>query len=450
MAYPTIVYNASTGSDTLASGAGPSSALTGTSADASATTVIDLDGTPDLSGVDATGLDVLFLATAGGSRKLYKIVGVNDGADQVTIDQSVSVTAVNWAIGGKRLTLEADTSNPDIDDLRSGWIMELEAGTYTMTVTSTIATGDTTDGPVTIQAASAASPIIDGTNSINTLTITVGLVKLLGDLTIRADANRECIRSNGDNKFHLFGTTLDYSDTGAIGLAATDNVKGSFTNVHFSGGANGTDGYQQVGSDRVNIHFENCTFDGGDRGIELASVSSFSSMSVNGCVFDSQDAEGISFTGSSLYNVSIQRSTFYGAGADGITSSVLSVAQLVTVRNCIFEANGGYGIDAAANSDFTWDVDYNADYNNTSGVYNNLTAGANDVNLSGSAFTNAASDDFSLNNTAGQGADCRAAGFPGALTSHGTGFADIGALQHQDAGGGSASGVRNPTGGPIA
>jgi len=52
-----------------------------------------------------------------------------------------------------------------------------------------------------------------------------------------------------------------------------------------------------------------------------------------------------------------------------------------------------------------------------------------------SFFTNAAGQDFTLNNTASAGALARAAGYPGALIIGGTGYLDIGALQHQDTGG---------------
>lgn len=60
------------------------------------------------------------------------------------------------------------------------------------------------------------------------------------------------------------------------------------------------------------------------------------------------------------------------------------------------------------------------------------------VSLSGNPFTNAGSGDFSLNNTSGAGAACRAAGVPGAFQGGTTtGYLDIGAVQHQDGGGGS-------------
>ena len=62
--------------------------------------------------------------------------------------------------------------------------------------------------------------------------------------------------------------------------------------------------------------------------------------------------------------------------------------------------------------------------------------------LSGDPYTNQGID-YSLNNTAGAGAACRAAGFPGARTDgNNTGYGDVGAPQHQDAGG--TGGGRTP------
>jgi hypothetical protein len=107
--------------------------------------------------------------------------------------------------------------------------------------------------------------------------------------------------------------------------------------------------------------------------------------------------------------------------------------------NCIAETNAGYGIKNPGNGDVTVLL-HNATYNNTSG---GISAGTGKSNLnigavtgSGSFFTDAPNQDFSLNNTAGAGAVARAAGFPGALAVGGTGYLDIGALQHADPAGG--------------
>jgi hypothetical protein len=56
------------------------------------------------------------------------------------------------------------------------------------------------------------------------------------------------------------------------------------------------------------------------------------------------------------------------------------------------------------------------------------------ISLTADPYTDAANDDYSLNNTAGGGADCRAVSIFGAGQI--TNYRDIGALQHEDTGGG--------------
>lgn len=143
----------------------------------------------------------------------------------------------------------------------------------------------------------------------------------------------------------------------------------------------------------------------------------------------------------------------YNNGRDGLrfTTGILAY---VMIQNNIFVSNGAYGVNPTTNTIpvipfiFGW----NAFYNNTTANINgwNSTAGSNgvgalattNVTLTGNPFTDAANQDFTLNNTAGAGAACRAAGFHGAAVNglpSNTGYLDIGAFQHQDAGGGGTT-----------
>lgn len=119
----------------------------------------------------------------------------------------------------------------------------------------------------------------------------------------------------------------------------------------------------------------------------------------------------------------------YANGRDGYRFTGQS-----TLVNCIAEANTGVGIKITAGIAQILNC---AVYNNTGGDLVKLAA-TTELLLSlvtgtGSFFTNAASADFSLNNTAGAGASARAVGIPG-VTPDGlsTGFLDIGAIQHAD------------------
>ena len=115
-----IVFNNSTGSDTAASGLGPATAITGTAAahtNGSANTTITLTNSPDLSGVQ-TG-DLLWLKTASG-RQYSPIASADNTAKTVTVDSSFNIasgSAVNYAIGGKRATLDHADSRTLLTDL---------------------------------------------------------------------------------------------------------------------------------------------------------------------------------------------------------------------------------------------------------------------------------------------------------------------------------------------
>ncbi len=105
------------------------------------------------------------------------------------------------------------------------------------------------------------------------------------------------------------------------------------------------------------------------------------------------------------------------------------------VWNTIFDTNGGYGINMSnVTSPPGTQVDARSNFyrGNSTAARNNFPAGPGDVTGTADPFTNRSGADFSLNSTAGGGAACRGAGFPGVLTIGGTGYADIGPLQHQD------------------
>lgn len=115
--------------------------------------------------------------------------------------------------------------------------------------------------------------------------------------------------------------------------------------------------------------------------------------------------------------------------------------------NCYAEGNTAYGFNLSAANALSKIVRCGG-YNNTSGNYNSNFCGntvEGFVSVSGgSAFTNAASNDFSLNSTASRGAALRAAGYPGLMPrGTSTGYIDVGAIQHADpAGGGGTAGAR--------
>ena len=166
-------------------------------------------------------------------------------------------------------------------------------------------------------------------------------------------------------------------------------------------------------------------------------------------------------TNDGIKNVSIQsfihHNTVYKSGRHGIASSDVNAYVNLQCRDNLLVQNGGYGIQlSAAGNPADAMYDGNAFFSNTSGTRNNMDDTATnavdgvspytntlDVILTGDPFTNAAGNDYTLNNTAGAGAACRAAGTPGGFPGSSViGYLDIGAVQHQDpAGSGGGTSV---------
>lgn len=114
-------------------------------------------------------------------------------------------------------------------------------------------------------------------------------------------------------------------------------------------------------------------------------------------------------------------------------------------KNCYAEGNSGYGFNVSGANGLVA-LRNCGGYSNTSGNYNSSNIRPanieNFVTVSGgTAFTNAASGDFSLNNIANRGAALRAAGYPGSMPrGTTTGYVDIGIAQHQDSASGGGGG----------
>ncbi len=162
-----------------------------------------------------------------------------------------------------------------------------------------------------------------------------------------------------------------------------------------------------------------------------------STVSLINCISDNNtgaSTDGFNYSSASQGN--LIGCVGYTNGRDGIRIASGSLDD-INLRNCIFVSNTGNGINALTtnwagfSNLLTQNIDYNAYYNNAANLVN-VPAGIHDQLLTGDPFTNGSSNDFSLNNTAGAGAACRSAGFPGVLQSGGTGYEDIGALRHAD------------------
>jgi hypothetical protein len=154
------------------------------------------------------------------------------------------------------------------------------------------------------------------------------------------------------------------------------------------------------------------------------------------CIFDNNTgASSDGFQKTASGGTLFQNCAFYTNARDGLRISAAGGVDMLLANNNAFVNNTGVGINSTVTNwgtqSFTNSLDYNAFFGNSS-PRTNVPAGTHDVTLTGDPFVNGASNNFALNNTAGSGAACRAAGFPGVLQSGGTGFQDIGGLQHLD------------------
>lgn len=129
----------------------------------------------------------------------------------------------------------------------------------------------------------------------------------------------------------------------------------------------------------------------------------------------------------------------YANGRDGYRIDGINTLLI----NCIAESNTGVGFNFGATNPRSGQLFNCAGFSAGTNVALGTGTFINNTGFitgSGSFFTNSGAGDFSLNATAGRGAALRAAGLPGifpvGLT---TGYLDIGAAQHQDAGGGGSS-----------
>lgn len=150
-------------------------------------------------------------------------------------------------------------------------------------------------------------------------------------------------------------------------------------------------------------------------------------------------SDGFLLTGASL----LMNCVSYNNGRDGFRST----AATQVLINCIAESNTsgiGFNNNTATNLMMLTSC---AAYNNSTDVALGTFAHSRNDNFvtgTGSFFTDATVNDYSLNNLASRGAALRAAGYPNEAAGGNTdSFLDVGAAQHQDGAGGGGGGSRS-------
>lgn len=305
----------------------------------------------------------------------------------------------------------------------------------------------------TYSVASAIAPTVGGASSDDPS-------RLIGYTTTRTDNGRATISGTAaiyvidfgaaGNYWHVKNFEIDGTDTATNGVRDGVGRVISLSNLKIHRIA--TNGIFSIGAGSL---IEDCEITdmkaGAAQGIYLSGNNSSVDRceihnnpclgigllrgAVHRCLVYDNTGDGINTATTAAAVTHIKHNTFYNNSGDGLDIDHVASIGSVVIEGNIFSDNGGYGINVVSSNKGPAGGGRNAYYNNTSGARNNLDALPGDVALTGDPFTDAASDDFSLNNTAGAGAACKAAAWGEFPSGNTTSYLDIGAAQSEATGG---------------
>lgn len=478
--FPTILVDGA-GSDSLASGAGPGTAITGVACVSAADGLsVIIDGSPDITGVAVDGSAALYFADAtAGQRNFARITATSgSGGPTATVTISEAVQAVQTkacAVGGKRLTIGSATSiklfsnNSAAGDAMPGWAVEMQSG-YTETLSATYTlrrAGNQTDGLIELRgvAAAATMPILTFSNNGQAITN----ANNIGFLSYR---NFE-LRNSNATKTASEGVRLNGNTTASViaisGLRIKENAstcsgnpcnfwKGIFATGISAGSTQG----QIVNCDirntaSHNIEWNVTTTPGGSfigwnylraaAGDGIRLTAAVRGMTIFGNVIYNPTGDGINLQAVAGQQAThIINNTITNAGGDGIDIAAdLEARQGLVIANNIISNNGGIGINwnsasAGAISGSALTVIGQAYYSNTGGDSDTPGyLGTNYTQAVNPSYTNASGDDFSIGSgLASVGWPTGGTSFVG-LTSTTYSYVDPGAAQRVPSAGGTAA-----------
>lgn len=444
---PTVQINAGTGSDTAASGAGPATAVTGTAAAHTggvSTTTITFTNSPDLSGVAQDGSAILWLLTASG-RQFTRIDTVDNTAKTAVVANSFTIgsgSAVNYAIGGKRATIDNVNTRTLFGSAGAGagWTIEIQdAQTLTSAVVCAMA-GSFASADIFVVGTGSPGPVITQTANAACFRLTGSLGHHWRNLQLK---NSNGTKTSADG-FAMEGTTLLTIEACVLGdRANTNNLRsglryvsgaGSFLMIDCELCYCTSDGAFIDSSSSYGARMFGCVFHhNAGHGLNVGNTAA-PFLALEDCIFAKNTGDGL-FASNGVLNGSIGRCTFDG-NSDGMDISAgASPSTYLLVHSCQFTNNGAYGLRGHANSDrLVSMVNYNNFFGNTTAARLNISAGADDQAVD-PGYVDAANLDYRIS------AGTKALGWPastrklGANPSTGTTtYVDIGAAQRQEQG----------------
>lgn len=449
MAYPTIVFNNSTGSDTAASGAGPATALTGTAASFTGS-VVTLDGSPDLTNVATDGSHVLYLVTSTG-RKFFTINAKDNTAKTVTTDDAPAGTAsgLSWAIGGKRSTLHnTDSKYLFTNDGKKGWVVEVEyTGTDyqsngsagTITIASAWA-GDANEVGFTFRGTGSQRPLIKCYPPTPGWSYTIVQSSVIQDLKFQIEDPGDVYGKgfNVSSYYCLFRNCdihFNYSATQGFAIEGNDGLKVErcrFTGTHRCC-------INIPNSNPQSCFVSDCYFEGvgGSTAVAISCDSGYINAAViERCVFKNC-YKSIEFTNNYAGGIGriIRDNTFYNSPLRFTTVDVChnTVIEGNIFSNCDGTGYSGYAIVRPSTYTQTNMIeDWNRFYSNTSGDIDNGSIGPNSTTGTDPGYVDAANDNFAI------GTALKGLGAWGSEAMGGahTSYPDPGGVQRQEPAGG--------------
>jgi hypothetical protein len=431
LAYPVIIFHATEGSDTAASGAGPAVAVTGTASAHTggvASTTITFTNSPDLSGVATDGSAVLWMKTASGRQFFGGITAVDNTVKTVTTPDSVAIaagSAVDWAIGGKRASMgHADNLTlPTANGVKPGWEIVTETD-QTIGASWVVGISGAANNQIVLRGEGTQptinSTVGSGVYPFNFLSIANWRIKNLKFTCSNAATNRAYI--------YMRGAMLAFEDctfgdpVNRVYVALGNDGGGGYVSVN---GCIFQDTiYDAIRAEAGQFMITGCLF----RNTQSTFGPSPSVLMVNDCVFyGSTTAAAISGTGL----INFKNCTIHGNSGNGLDFSGATPRLLNLLGNNI-TSNGLYGVKVTAGQSGIV-----ADFNNfgtgatanTSGARLNIAPGPNDLAVD-PQYADAANGDFRV------GTNLKAQGYPqyiGAVRS----YVDVGAYQREEQGGGT-------------
>lgn len=376
-----VIFNASTGSDSAASGAGPATALTGTAAATAASALVTLAvDNPNLSGVATDGSAVLWVLSSSG-RQFSPIIGVNNTTKVVTVANAYANTEIGktWAIGGKRATFDNTSSRLLFSaDILSGWTVVTQTDqTLSSSAISCAVSSDGSTGAMRVQGSSATviSNVFQGANAY--------CFNVSGGVWQFTNLKMSC--TNGTR------TSAGGITCSGTGLAIENCTLGDATNT-LATGVYASAGPVQI----IKCLFSSIT----GKGVNF-DVSA--SLFIGACRFDSTGGNSVYTTGSSC-SVVVDGCTFDNPSTTAILANSGSTG-LWVIKNCVFDTISGAGWDVSAGvmssfstygnnftactsgvvgssafNAFSVLTDYNDFYNNTTS-YTNVATGPYDLSV---------------------------------------------------------------------